>query len=251
MGHRQLNREKREIIERLLAKQHSIRDIAKILDYSPSGICQGIQRNSVYQGGGLVYRHDVAQRRTAHRRRRPGKTYKPDEVVVYVAEKLKLYWSPEQIEGRLKIDFPKRPNWRISFKTIYRWIDRSEQRTSPLGTKARYTKYLRFKRQSKYARIGIADRKGYRELPCISERPKSAAARTEFGHWEGDLVLGRKGLNNALTLVDMATGFLIATPCKNKNMKTVAQAINTAFSRVPADHIKTITLDRGSEGIGL
>ncbi len=151
MGHKQLNREKREIIERLLVKQHSIQDIAKIIGYSPSGIYQEIRRNSVYQGGGLVYRHDAAQRKTAHRRRRPGKTYKPDEVAAYVAEKLKLYWSPEQIEGRLKIDFPERPNWRISFKTIYRWIDRAKQHTSPLGTKARYTKYLRFKRQSKAA----------------------------------------------------------------------------------------------------
>lgn len=136
MGHKQLNREKREIIERLLEKRHSIREIALILGYSPSGICQEIRRNSEYQNGTLVYRHQIAQRKTAYRRRRPGNTCKPDILVEYVVDKLRLYWFPEQIEGRLVLDYPSQPNLRVSFKTIYRWIERSKQHISPLGVQS-------------------------------------------------------------------------------------------------------------------
>lgn len=135
MGHRQLNRKKREIIERLLGQQHSIREIAEILGYSPSGIAQEVQRNSIYQNGRLVYCHDAAQRKTSNRRRRPGKSCKPEKLIRYVTEKLKLYWSPEQIEGRLKLKYPAQPTLRVSFKTIYRWIERAKQHRSPWGAK--------------------------------------------------------------------------------------------------------------------
>lgn len=247
MGHRQLNREKREIIERLLSKQHSIREIAQILGYSPSSICQEIQRNSVYRNGMFVYSHQVAQRKTEYRRKRPGRTCKPEELVRYVIEKLKLYWSPEQIEGRLKLKYPAQPGLRVSFKTIYRWIERAKQHRSPLGCKARYTQYLRFKRQRKYVRNGVAKSKRSKPLPCITSRPSAAAEKNEFGHWEGDLVLGYRGVKNAVTLVDIATGFLIAIPCKNKKMETVSDAIKKAFRKLPSHLVKTITLDRGSE----
>jgi IS30 family transposase len=247
MGHKQLNREKREIIERLLEKRHSIREIALILGYSPSGICQEIRRNSEYQNGMLVYHHQIAQRKTAYRRKRPGNTCKSDILVRYVVDKLRLYWSPEQIEGRLVLDYPSQPNLRVSFKTIYRWIERSKQHRSPLGCKARYTKYLRFKRQRKYVRNGTTKRAGRRTLPCISNRPEQAVKKIEFGHWEGDLVLGYRGVENAVTMVEMSTGFLVATLCKDKRKDTVSKAITSAFNNVQCNAIKTIALDRGSE----
>ncbi|NDV18950.1 IS30 family transposase, partial [Pseudodesulfovibrio sp. JC047] len=77
-----------------------------------------------------------------------------------------------------------------------------------------------------------------------------AEKKIEFGHWEGDLVLGYKGIDNALTLVEMSTGFLLATNCKNRKMDTVSKAINTTFRRLPKELIKTLTLDRGSEFSG-
>ncbi len=247
MGHRQINREKREIIERLLEKQHSIREIAQILGYSPSGISQEIRRNSVCQNGTLIYLHQIAQQQAAYRRKRPGRTCKPDELIAYVIDKLKEYWSPEQTEGRLKLDYPTQTNLRVSFKTIYRWIERSKKHRSPLGRKARYTEYLRFKRQRKYVRNEVAKPTRLTPLPCITKRPAIAVAKSEFGHWEGDLVLGHRGISNAVTLVEMSTGFLIALPCENKKMETVANAVKCAFNELPRQLIKTITFDRGSE----
>lgn len=248
MGHEQLNREKREIIERLLNHGCSMRKIASLLGYSASAISQEIVRNSEYHGGRLTYHSDAAQRKTDYRRKRyKMQTCIPKKVVSYVSDKLKEFWSPEQIHGRLRVDYPSDPGMRISFKTIYRWIERSKRSVSPLGRKVRYTKFLRFKRQRKYMRQPVCETRGHRNRPCITTRPKEAAEKKEFGHWEGDMVLGYRGKNNVVTMVEMSTGFLIATYCKNKQKETVAKAIIKSFENVDEGNIKTITLDRGSE----
>lgn len=251
MGHKQLNREKREIIERLLGQRYSLRSIARILGYSPSAICQEVMRNREYINGKLEYRHCTAQRKTNYRRKRFGKTYKSDDVVMYVVEKLKQYWSPEQIAGRLKRKFPNQPEQWISFKTIYRWVERSKQHRSPLGLRTKYTKYLRLKRPGKQMRPDGKDTRGRRRhLPSIEDRPEEACGRTTFGHWEGDLVLGYKGKDNVATLVEVSTGLLLAAHCKNKQKEVVAESILTAFRGLDDRCVKTITLDRGSEFSG-
>lgn len=249
MGHKQLNREKREIIERLLNQKNSIRQIANILGYSPSAISQEIARNSKRIGGCPTYLSEIAQRKAQFRRRRyGGATCIPDVVVAYVVEKLRQYWSPEQIQGRLLLDYPDAPQHRICFKTIYRWIQKSRYGRSPLGANVLYTKYLRLKRAGKRLKANGPETRGYRrDLPSIEERPKKVSLLKQFGNWEGDLVLGYRGANNAVTMVEMSTGFLIATHCENKRKETVSKAVTKVFRDVAPDAIKTITLDRGSE----
>lgn len=249
MGHNQLNREKREIIERLLVQGSSIRFIARVIGCTPSAISQEIARNSKYIGGRLTYKSDIAQRKTDWRRRRRGeKTCICSKVVSYVDKGLREYWSPEQIQGRLLVDFPNDQRMRISFKTIYRWIQKSRYNCSPLGAQVLYTKYLRLKRAGKRLRPRGPENRGYRRsLPSIEDRPESIGLKKEFGHWEGDLVNGYKGKDNALTLVEMSTGFFLATNCKDKKKETIAEAISTAFKGIAKSHIKTITLDRGAE----
>lgn len=249
MGHNQLNREKREILERLLRQNWSIRNIAGVLGYSPSGISQEIKRNSAYFNGKLVYRHNVAQKKTEYRRKRyGGKTCLPEKVVRYVADNLKQRWSPEQIQGRLAVDYPGDPRLRISFKTIYRWIQKSRYSRSPLGSKTLYTKYLRIKRAGKRMRPKGPETRGCRRnLPSIENRPEEANNKVEFGHWEGDLVLGFRGKDNVVTLVEMSTGFLIATHCRNKQKEVVSDSIIQSLKSVDKEFIKTLTFDRGSE----
>lgn len=246
MGHKQLNREKREIIERLLKQRYSIRTIAAILGYSPSAISQEISRNSKYIAGRLTYKTDVAQQRTKRRRKR-GTTCISAKVVTYVDEKLRQYWSPEQIHGRLIVDYPDQPEMRISFKTIYRWVQKSRYNRSPLGARALYTKYLRLKKAGKRMRPKGPDTRGRPTLPSIEDRPAEVALKMEFGHWEGDLVNGYKGKGHAATMVEMSTGFLLATHCKDKKKETVAKSLIAAFKGVSREFIKSITLDRGAE----
>jgi len=116
--------------------------------------------------------------------------------------------------------YPNDATFRICFKTIYRWIQKSHFKRSPIGREKRYTKYLRFKRAGKRMRKSGPEMRGYRRsLPSIDDRPDEIGAKQEFGHWEGDMVNGYKGKDNAVTMVEMSTGFLLAAPCKNKKKR--------------------------------
>lgn len=85
----------------------------------------------------------------------------------------------------------------------------------------------------------------------ITERPKEANDRTEQGHWEIDLVVGKKGTKPViLTLVERKTRKSLYVLVKNKTQTEVIAAIERARRRVGGnfdDVIKTITADNGSE----
>ena len=57
----------------------------------------------------------------------------------------------------------------------------------------------------------------------VSERPAAVSLRKEFGHWEGDLVVGPKdGIRGAyLTLVERRTRFLVRIPVRSKKASDV------------------------------
>ena len=43
---------------------------------------------------------------------------------LYVSKRLVKAWSPDQIAGRLRRDFPREPERHVSAPTIYAWIKR-------------------------------------------------------------------------------------------------------------------------------
>src|SRR6476619_2617280 len=102
-----LKLEEREEISRGIAAGRSVRRIARGLKRSPSTISREIRRN----GGSQTYRANRAERSAWERALRP----KPCRLALHgelrwrVAQKLALQWSPEQISGWLKQQFPDRP----------------------------------------------------------------------------------------------------------------------------------------------
>ena len=113
-----LRLEEREEIFRGIAVGRSIRQIARDLGRAPSTASREIGRN----GGGQAYRASRADRRAWERALRP----KPCRLALHrelrwcVAQKLALQWSPEQISGWLKQEFPTHQDMRISHEAIYR-----------------------------------------------------------------------------------------------------------------------------------
>ena len=99
--------EEREEISRGIAVGRSIRQIAQGLGRAPSTVSREIRRN----GGSQAYRANRADRRARERALRP----KPCRLALYsalrwrVAQKLALQWSPQQISGWLKQEFPTPP----------------------------------------------------------------------------------------------------------------------------------------------
>ena len=86
----------------------------------------------------------------------------------------------------------------------------------------------------------------------IEERPSDANDRSEFGHWEADLVIGSKKKDDdaLLTMLERKTReyWMIRVPGRNPN--GVMAALTTIRSRY-SEHwdtiFKTITTDNGSE----
>ena len=113
-----LRLEEREEISRGIAAGQSMRRIAQGLRRSPSTISREIRRN----GGCSAYRASWADKRAWERalRPKPYRLARHAELRWRVAQKLALQWSPEQIAGWLKRQFPADPGMQVSHETIYR-----------------------------------------------------------------------------------------------------------------------------------
>lgn len=107
----------REEISRGLAAGRSARTIAVCLGRSPSTISREIARN----GGRADYRAAAADHRAYQRARRPkpAKLVRNTRLRALVEEKLATCWSPEQIAGWLRRQFPGEESMRISHEAIY------------------------------------------------------------------------------------------------------------------------------------
>jgi len=252
MGYRHLTLDKREILQRLLEQGRSVRDCARILGYSPSAISLEIRKGSKNSHGRGKYNHWHAHKRACWLRRRASRKGKgfDQAVLEYVRRRLKMYWSPEQISERLKLDFPDEKRMRISFKTIYRWLHKGRHSHRPHPWQG-YFRYLRLKRSGKVFTRGVIEMRGRRhDLPSIEDRPRQVAERGRFGDWEGDLMQGFRRQGYLVTLVERSLGLLMTRPCPDKSPDSVNNAILAAFKGFPRNYIKTLTVDRGKEFYG-
>ena len=105
----------------------------------------------------------------------------------------------------------------------------------------------RMSRQPRRARKRRAPRFG-REVSILF-RPEAVAHRTEFGHWEGDLVLfqQRFGQANVTSLMERVTRFTVLLRNTSRRSKPVMGKIARAIDALPLPARRSITFDRGSE----
>ena len=108
----------REEIALARAGGESMRAIAGRLGRSPSTISRELARNA---GGGGGYRATTAHTLAYHRasRPKPAKLAVNQQLRAKVEEDLRRRYSPEQIAGRLRRQFPDDPEMRVSAETIY------------------------------------------------------------------------------------------------------------------------------------
>ena len=86
-----------------------------------------------------------------------------------------------------------------------------------------------------------------RDVVLISERPAEAEDRTVPGHWEGDLLLGRRP-SAVVTLVERVSRYLtlVALPDGYK-AEQVRPALAAAVARLPEQLRRSLTWDQGKE----
>jgi IS30 family transposase len=166
-----LSLEEREEISRAIARGHSAREIARTLGRSHTTIAREIDRC----GGRRRYRAHAADREASRRARRPRPTKLElcPELRRLVSERLREDYSPEQIAGWLRLQYPDNEAMRVSHETIYRALYVQARGT----LKRELTRHLRRGRSRRYAarsrqRQGQAgSRDGDLERPPVETAP--------------------------------------------------------------------------------
>lgn len=233
----------REEISRGIATGSSIRQIADGIGRPPSTVSREIER----QGGRNTYRASAAEAQAWDQARRP----KPcrlathDRLRRFVAHKLKLDWSPEQIAGWLKLKFPNDESMRVSHETIYRSLfiqARGVLRKELIG----HLRSRRMMRRSKNASTDGQPRGQIVDGVSIRERPADVEDRAIPGHWEGDLISGSKNTHIA-TLVERHSRFTMLVKIQGKDTTSVVAALSKQVRKLPSELRRSLTWDRGME----
>ena len=233
----------REEISRSIARDLSIRSIAAKLGRSPSTISREIKRNQ----GHKRYRAASADQAAWDRGERPKlcKLAQNRILRLNVAKRLKEHWSPQQIAGWLKREYPQEEHNQVSHETIYRSL--FVQARGVL--KKELLQYLRTKRtirRSKHATMKKSGLGQIKNAASIRERPASVEDRAVPGHWEGDLIAGSNNTFIA-TLVERHTRYVMLAKVKGKDTETVVTALIKQSKKLPRELYKSLTWDQGKE----
>ncbi|MBC9035211.1 IS30 family transposase [Sphingomonas sp. JC676] len=239
---RALRVEEREEISRGIAAGWSIRGIARALGRSPSTICREIERN----GGSRVYRAARADKLAWERALRPKRCRLAchGRLRWRVAQKLALQWSPQQIAGWLRRQYPDDPVMQISHEAIYRSLFIQARGV----LKKELMAHLRSRRQMRHAK-GANTGTGQGQIldmVSIRERPADADDRAVPGHWEGDLLTGA-GDTHIATLVERHSRFTMLVKLKRKDSSTVVEALIQQIGKLPKELKRSLTWDQGKE----
>ncbi len=248
--YRRLTRADRYQIERYLAAGKRIQWISDELGFHRSSIYREMVRGKIRKGVPGGKKKGEYSALEAHRRfievfrdSRIGIEYRGYKIKGWIEDqiaiKLNEGWSPEQISNRLKME----KGISISHEAIYKFILSCKKRGGELHKCLRlYRKRKRrFKRRNRYWELQFKRRKS------IEDRPEEANKRIEQGHWERDLMLGkRKSGGGVLTIVDRQSHYTLlkrlqTTLASETNTKT---AISIKSSKLPCI---TLTNDNGHE----
>jgi len=292
---RYLSFAEREEIAIWNAQHLGARKIADRLGRSPSTVSRELRRNASTRSSAVEYRATTAQWHAERRASRPkvSKLAANDALRAYVQDRLAgtiarpdgelvpgpavrwigrrhgrrqdrrwaRSWSPEQIENRLRVDFPHDKTMRISHEAIYQalYVQGRGALRRELVSCLRTGRALRVPR----ARTQGRGKKFVTPEIMISERPAEADDRAVPGHWEGDLILG---LNSSAigTLVERTTRFtmLLRLPrmeghgearthngpaLAGHGAEAVRDAITSSIMTLPQQLRRSLTWDQGTE----
>ena len=212
-----------------------VRRAARELGVSPSTVSRELSRNTGQRG----YRPRQAQEMAAGRARRSGARRFTEEVRLHAEERLRRGWTPERICGRAALE----GRVHVSRETVYRHIYGDARRG---GTLWACLPRSRRKRKSRRPRLEGRGRGVIPGRRGIETRPASVEARSEVGHWEGDLVVGAGASGYLVTLVERVTRYALVGWSATKGADEVAGVIVGLLSGM-GRAVTGITFDNGKE----
>ena len=255
-----LNNAERQCIERMLRSGANKGEIARALFRDKSTIKREIKRGSVtqrkrnpYQGKPdkhpeyieyTAYFADVGQRVYEQNRNNSGSKNKIvacADMIAYVEEKIlgREKWSPDAAIG-YAITNNLYPGQEFTTKTFYNWVDDGLVKVKNIDLLLKVRRRPNNPRKERKKVLGKS----------IDERPATVETREEFGHWEGDGIVGKGHKGQLITLVERKLGVGLLFNAGDRSSQRIVEIIDSLqqeygnhFSKV----FKSITFDNGSE----
>jgi IS30 family transposase len=255
--YQQLGAEERGVVMGMKHRHCSIREIAKVLNRSPSTISRELHRNGWQSdadqcvmgrpriaGGYDAQRAGKRARRVRRAACPPRKLEHHGPLWAEVRQMLMRKLSPEQIAAKLRQRHPGQTQLQASHETIYTAIY-----AMPKGDLRReLTQLLRQGRAARRPPSPGQDRRGsLQDILSIHVRPPEANDRLVPGHWEGDLIKGKGNTSAVGTLVCRHTLFAMLVKLDGSKAIDVLEGFRQAFAPLPPEIRRTLTYDQGKE----
>jgi IS30 family transposase len=206
-----------------------------------------VSRELTRNGGRRRYRAQAADAAAFRRASRPkaAKLVTQPRLRAVVEAKLALRWSPQQIAGWLPLAYPQDPVMRVSHETIYLslFVQSRGALRRELQRCLRTGRAMRFPRGKRLPQ----GRGQLRDILPISQRPAEAADRAVPGHWEGDLIYGRRP-SAVGTLVERRSRYVVLFSLpEGFTAQRMRPALTAAVLQLPQQLRRSLTWDHGKE----
>lgn len=222
--------EERGFLYRSKQKGKSNTEIAELMGRHPNTIGRELRRNAGQRG----YRPQQAQRLADERRLASRRPPNMDDANVhqYVQEKLEKLWSPDQIAGRVREDFPRTQARWLSRQTIYDWIK---------GHAPDWHLLLR--------RGGRRPEKRGKLTDCvrIDGRLDVINRRRRYGDWEGDTIVGKGRRSALVTFVERKSGYARIGRVDSMRSDMTMRVAKRRMKDLPPLLRRSVTFDNGKE----
>ena len=241
MSYKHITSDQRNELAALKRTKIKQKEIAQILGKDRTTIYRELIRNKNRDG---KYDARTAKQKTKERRIKSLVRFKKIEnnkwLREYIIKKLKKYWSPEQVAGRIKKKWPKDKSRQIGKDSIYNFI---------YTERKDLVKYLRCQKGKYRRRYGTRIREKRREeakKKRIDVRPKIVEKRSRIGDWEGDTIVGGEKTVHILTHLERKSGILFADKLERATAELTEEKTIKRFEKIPRNKKYTLTYDNGS-----
>jgi IS30 family transposase len=167
------------------------------------------------------------------------------ELAAAVEYLLEQKYSPEQIAGRLPLEFPDDKDMRVSHETIY-------QSLFVHGRGALRKELVSCLRSGRVTRRPqgrvVAAKARIKDMAMIADRPPEIEDRAIPGDWEGDLIIGSTASNSSIgTLVERTTRMVLLFPLgHDRSAENTRLKLTALIQTLPAQMMRSITWDQGT-----
>lgn len=228
----------REKIYLYLNLSYSKRKIAGMLNRNHTVILREIANNQDEYGNYLPHQAQIKADERKSNANRINAT-KDERIWRYVKDKLVCGWSPEQISNRIEKDIGD----YVCPETIYNYIYAKENKHLTLWVYLRRKKKRRSKKEGRRVQ-----KEKLKNRVFLEERPKEANLRLKAGHWETDLMEGKRINKDCVSVtVDRKTRYVLLAKSKDKSSHEKKKTLIDQLTKFLPNFRRSITCDNGSE----